>query len=292
MSKYTTAVEQTVPNSGGTAPPRTPAPVGAADCHIHVYDPRYAPVVTRVVDATVGDYRRLQRRLGLSRVVIVQPRNYGVNNDCTLDAIAQLGIDNARGVGVLRPDVTEAELDRLHAGGIRGLRFTVGDPATAVVSVDMIEPVARRIERLGWHLQFNMPRDVIVSNAALLGRLPVQLVFDHLGHVPSTDDESWRVVIGLVEKGRAWVKISGAYMNSDIGPPHYPEATRIAQAYVKAAPERLVWGSDWPHPSPKVKPDDAVLFDLLTVWVPDEATRHRILVRNPEALYGFPPVSG
>jgi predicted TIM-barrel fold metal-dependent hydrolase len=230
----------------------------------------------------------LQQRLGLSRVVIVQPRNYGVDNAPTLDAIAQFGIDNARGVGVLRPDVTEAELDRLHAGGIRGLRFTVGDPATAVVSVDMIEPMARRIERLGWHLQFNMPRDMILASAAVLGRLPVQVVFDHLGHVPSTGDESWGVVMGLVQKGKAWVKISGAYMNSDIGAPDYPEATRIAQAYVKAAPERLVWGSDWPHPSPKIKPDDAGLFDLLTVWAPDEATRHRILVRNPEALYGFP----
>lgn len=288
MANFKPAVEQAVPNSGGTAPPRTPAPVGAADCHIHIYEPRFQPVVTRVVNATVGDYRLLQKRLGLLRVVIVQPRNYGVDNSATLDAIAQLGVDNARGVGVLRPDVSEAELDRLHAGGIRGLRFTVGDPATAVVSVDMIEPMAKRIERLGWHLQFNMPRDVIIAKAAVLERLPVQVVFDHLGHVPSTEDESWGIVMGLVQKGRAWVKISGAYMNSDVGPPDYPEATRIAQAYVRAAPERLVWGSDWPHPSPKIKPDDAVLFDLLTVWAPEEATRHQILVRNPEALYGFP----
>jgi predicted TIM-barrel fold metal-dependent hydrolase len=288
MQTYETAVEQAVPNSGGTAPPLTPAPLNAADCHIHIYDPRFAPAVTRVTNATVADYRLLQKRLGLSRVVIVQPRNYGVDNAPTLDAIAQLGIDHARGVGVLRPDVAEAELDRLHAGGIRGLRFTVGDPATAVVSVDMIEPVARRIERLGWHIQLNMPRDLIVDNAALLGRLPVQVVFDHLAHVPSTEDAAWGVVMGLVQQGRAWVKISGAYMNSTIGPPAYPEATRIAQAYVKAAPERLVWGSDWPHPGPKVKPDDAGLFDLLTVWAPDDAVRHRILVRNPETLYGFP----
>jgi len=288
MANFKAAAEQAVPNSSGTAPPRTPAPMGAADCHIHIYDPRFSPVVTRVVDATVGDYRLLQKRLGLSRVVIVQPRNYGVDNSATLDAIAQLGSDNARGVGVLRPDVSEAELDRLHAGGIRGLRFTVGDPATAVVSTDMIEPMAKRIARLGWHLQFNMPRDTIIANAAVLARLPVQIVFDHLAHVPSTDDESWRIVMGLVQKGRAWVKISGAYMNSDIGAPDYPEATRIAQAYVKAAPERLVWGSDWPHPSPKVKPDDANLFDLLTVWAPDEKVRHRILVENPQTLYGFP----
>lgn len=288
MASYQRAFEQAVPNSTGSAPPSTPAPVHAADCHIHIYDPRFEPVVTRVTNATVGDYRLLQKRLGVSRVVIVQPRNYGVDNEPTLDAIAQLGIDNARGVGVLRPDVTDAQLNRLDAGGIRGLRFTVGDPATAVVSVDMIEPMAKRIAHLGWHLQFNMPHAQIVANADMLGRLPTPVVFDHLGHVPSTDHPAWGVIMGLVQQGKAWVKISGAYMNSEIGPPDYPEATRIAQAYVKAAPERLVWGSDWPHPSPKIKPDDAGLFDLLAVWAPDEATRHRILVANPETLYGFP----
>ena len=291
MTRFKTAVDQAVPNSGGTAPPQTPVPVHAADCHIHVYDSRFAPVVSRVTNATVSDYRLLQKRLGLSRVVIVQPRNYGVDNSPTLDAIDQLGIDNARGVGVLRPDVSEADLDRLHAGGIRGLRFTVGDPATAIVSVDMIDPIARRIERLGWHIQLNMPKGVILANAALLGRLPVQIVFDHLAHVPSTDDESWRVVMGLVQAGKAWVKISGAYMNSDIGPPDYPEATRMAQACVNAAPEPSTEGTDWPHPSPKIKPDDAALFDLLTVWAPAEAVRHRILVQNPETLYGFPKSS-
>ncbi|RPI46381.1 MAG: 2-pyrone-4,6-dicarboxylate hydrolase [Betaproteobacteria bacterium] len=287
MVAYKQAVAQAVPNSSGTNPPRTRAPVNAADCHIHIYDPRFEPRVDRVTNATVSDYRLLQKRIGLSRVVIVQPRNYGVDNTPTLDAIQQLGSDNARGVGVLRPDVTEDALDRLHAGGIRGIRFTVGDPATAVVSVDMIEPLAKRIARLGWHIQLNMPVDEIVSNARMLAGLPVQVVFDHLGHVPSTDHPGWGVVQDLLQKARAWVKISGAYMNSDIGPPDYPEATRIAQAYVKAAPERCVWGSDWPHPSPKVKPDDANLFDLLAVWAPDEPTRNRILVANPEALYGF-----
>jgi D-galactarolactone isomerase len=184
--------------------------------------------------------------------------------------------------------VTEDELDRLHAGGIRGIRFTLGDPAVAVVSVDMIEPLAKRIARLGWHIQLNMRIDQIVANAAMFERLPTPVVFDHLGHVPSTDHAGWGAIMRLIERERAWVKISGAYMNSEIGPPDYPEATRIAQAYVRAAPERLVWGSDWPHPSPKVKPDDAGLFDLLALWAPQETVRHRILVVNPETLYGFP----
>jgi predicted TIM-barrel fold metal-dependent hydrolase len=125
----------------------------------------------------------------------------------------------------------------------------------------------------------------------MLRRLPTQLVFDHLAHPPlpaGVDHPSHRIVRDLVDRRRAWVKLSGAYSNSKVGAP-YPEATKIAQAFVRAAPERLVWGSDWPHPGlpDGKKPDDALLFDLLMEWAPDDATRNRILVRNPAALYGF-----
>lgn len=289
MGTHTPGVAQAVPNSSGDAPPKTLAPSGASDCHIHIYDPRFPANVEKIRAATVSDYRLLQQRIGLERTVIVQPRNYGVDNSVTVDAIGQLGIDRARGIAVLRPEVTDAQLDRLDAGGIRGIRFTLADPATAVVSVDMIEPLARRIARLGWHVQLNMPVEDIVRNAAMLARLPTRIVFDHMGKVPHTAHPAWPIVLGLVEKGQAWVKISGAYINTEIGPPDYPDATRVAQAYVQAIPERLVWGSDGPHPGPKVKPDDAHLFDLLALWAPDESTRHRILVTNPQALYGFAP---
>ena len=116
-------------------------------------------------------------------------------------------------------------------------------------------------------------------------------MFDHLGKPPEEEGvkhPSHAIICDLLDKRRAWTKISGAYMNTLVGPPTYADATAVAIAFVKAAPERLVWGSDWPHPSPKVKPDDAELFDLLTTWVPDEATRTRILVANPQELYGFP----
>jgi len=209
----------------------------------------------------------------------------------TVDAIAQLG-PNARGVAVLHPTVTDAELKALHAAGVRGVRFTLGDPATAVVKVDMIEPLAKRVADLGWHVQFNVEGEQIIELADLLRRLPTQLVFDHLANPPlpaGIEHRSHAIVRGLVDRGRAWVKLSGAYSNSKIGAPSYPEATRTAQAFVKAAPERLVWGSDWPHPTmpDNNKPNDALLFDLLTEWAPDEATRTLILVRNPEALYSF-----
>lgn len=283
-------VAQAVPNSTGTEPPKLTAPANTADCHIHIYDARYASATPPMAGGTVADYRLLQKRIGLERVVIVTPRCYVTDNTVTVDAIKELGIDNARGVAVLRPDVTDAQLKQLNDGGIRGIRFTVGDPKTAVTSIDMIESLAQRIAVYGWHVQLNVPCEKIVEHADMLRGLPTQIVFDHLGH-PTIDQgikhPSHAVIRDLLDRRRAWVKISGAYMNTKVGPPTYADATAVAQAFVKAAPERLVWGSDWPHPSPKVKPDDAVLFDLLTTWVPDAATRQRILVDNPQALYGF-----
>jgi predicted TIM-barrel fold metal-dependent hydrolase len=283
--------EQAVPHSTGSAPPKLAAPAKTADCHIHIYDARYQAQSRIIENATVAEYRLLQKRIGFERVVIVTPRSYATDNTVTVDAIKDFGIDNARGVAVLHPDVTDAELKKLDDGGIRGIRFTVGDPHTAVVSIDMIEPLAKRIAALGWHIQLNMPHDKIVEHAGMLRGLPTPVVFDHLGKPPEEEGikhPSHAVIRGMLDAGKAWVKISGAYMNTRVGPPGYGDATRVAQAFVKANPERLVWGSDWPHPTAKVKPDDAVLFDLLITWVPDEATRNRILVDNPCALYGFP----
>src|SRR5215813_1373994 len=213
-------VNQAVPNSSGTAPPRLKAPVNAADCHIHIYDPHFPPPADKPSNGAVPDYRLLQKRIGLSRVVIVTPRNYATDNAVTVDAIKQLGMDNARGVAVLRPTVTDAELKSLNEGGIRGIRFTTGDPRTAVVTVDMIEPLAQRIAALGWHVQLNMPVQQIADHANLLGRLPTQLVFDHMGKVPGLDHAAYGVIRGLIDKRRAWVKISGAYMYQ-AGPPAY-----------------------------------------------------------------------
>jgi predicted TIM-barrel fold metal-dependent hydrolase len=285
-----TRAQHTVPNSSGTQAPKTKAPANAADCHIHIYDARFKSAVAALPDATVQDYRLFQKRIGTSRVVIVTPRNYVVDNAVTLEAIRQFE-GSARGVAVIRPDVTDAELKRMDAGGIRGIRFTVGDPKVAVVSIDMIEPLAKRIADLGWHVQLNMTREQIVENADLLSRLPTQIVFDHLGQLKppaGIEHPAYGVIRKLIDKGRTWVKLSGAYSNTLIGPPTYADATKVAQEYVKAAPEHLVWGSDWPHPGEaQHKPDDAVLFDLLAVWAPVEATRHRMLVTNPEVLYRF-----
>ena len=289
-----------VPNSTGTEAAKLKAPPNACDCHMHIFDPARFPLVpnpgdkrTPPANAAVPQYRLLQKRIGTTRVVIVTPRNYATDNRVTADAIAQLG-PNARGVAVLHPTVTDAELKKLQDAGIRGIRFSLGDPSAAVVTPDMIEPLAKRVAGLGWHVQLNVSGEQIVMLADVLRRLPSQIVFDHLGRPPlpgGIQHPSHKIIRELIGQQRAWVKLSGAYLNSTTGPPSYPESTTIARDFAKAAPERLVWGSDWPHPSEanNNKPNDAVLFDLLSEWVPDAAARNRILVRNPESLYGFKP---
>jgi len=287
------AQAQQVPWSTGTAPAKTKAPPNATDCHHHIYSSRYKVdpnSALRPGDASVADYRLLQKRIGTSRNVIVQPSTYGVFNDGLIEALGECG-PSARGVAVINTSVTDDELKRLDAARVRGVRFNLAT-AGGATTMEMLEPVAKRIAPMGWHVQFNMSAEATLAAKDVLNRLPCQIVFDHLAHMPQPAGSShpaFAVVVDLLQKGKAWVKLSGAYADTKVGPPTYADSTAVAQAYVKAAPERLVWGSDWPHPSeaPDRKPNDAVLFDLLSEWAPDEATRHRILVENPVTLYGF-----
>jgi predicted TIM-barrel fold metal-dependent hydrolase len=283
----------TVPWSTGTSLAKTKAPPNATDCHHHIYSSRFTidPKSTlRPGDASVADYRLLQKRIGTSRNVIVQPSTYGVFNDGLVEALGECG-PTARGVAVVNTGVTDAELKRLDAARVRGIRFNLATPGGAT-SIEMLEPLAKRIAPMGWHIQMNAGADVVVATKDLLNRLPCQIVFDHLAHVPEPVGIAhpvFGVVVDLLQKGKAWVKLSGAYADTKVGPPTYADSTAVAQAYVKAAPERLVWGSDWPHPSEKDdhKPDDALLFDLLAQWAPDEAVRNLILVDNPAKVYSF-----
>jgi predicted TIM-barrel fold metal-dependent hydrolase len=288
--------QHNIPNSSGSEAPKLKAPANACDCHMHIYDgdrfppARPGPQSRMQSDAAVAQYRLLQKRNGTTRTVIVTPAAYVTDNGVTLDGIEQLGRANTRGVAVLHPTVTDAELKALADGGIRGIRFTVFDPKSAAVSVDMIAPLAKRVADLGWHVQIHMRGDQIVENAALLEGLPTQVVFDHMGRLPQPaplEHAAFGIIRRMLDKGRTWMKLSGGYMDTNVGHPTYADKLGVAQAYIKAAPERVVWGSDWPHPTEKDKPNDAMLFDLLAEWAPDEAQRRRILVTNPEALYGF-----
>jgi predicted TIM-barrel fold metal-dependent hydrolase len=258
---------------------------------MHIYDgQRFAPPRPQSrmqPNARVSDYRLFQQRIGTERVVVVTPAAYHTDNEVTLDAIAQLG-PQARGVAVVHPDISDAELRRMANGGVRGIRFTQFDPKTATTTMDMIEPLARRVQPLGWHVQIHLRADQVVAAADILLRLPGTVVFDHLGRlVPpeGLDHPAFGVIRRMLDSGRTWMKLSGAYFFGT--PPGYAAARDVARACIAAAPERVVWGSDWPHPTETDKPDDAALFDLLGAWAPDEATRRRILVDNPAKLYGF-----
>ena len=288
--------QHTVPNSDGSEAPKLKAPANACDCHMHIYDgdrfppARPGPQSRMQSNAAVDQYKLLQARIGTTRTVIVTPAAYVTDNRVTTDAIQRLGPANTRGVAVVHPTVTDAELTAMADAGIRGIRFTVFDPASAAVSIDMIEPLAKRVADRGWHVQIHMRGDQIVENADLLQRLPTQVVFDHMGRLPQPaplDHAAYRVIRAMLDKGRTWMKLSGAYMDTKSGAPSYADKKAVAEAYLKAAPERMVWGSDWPHPTEREKPNDATLFDLLAEWAPDAALRQRILVSNPEALYGF-----
>jgi len=283
-----------VPNSAGVNPPALHIPSKACDCHLHIYDARFpqsADAAALPGLATVDEYRLLQKRLGTERAVIVTPRNYGVDNGVTLDAIAQLGLDHARGVAVLRTDVSDATLKALHAGGIRGVRFSLYTPKNAAASFEMVEPLAARIISLGWHLQLHWTADQIVEHEAMLKRLPTQIVFDHMTRLPQPlglAHPAVKIVEHLLAQGRTWIKLSGAYLDSQVGEAgEFSDIDAVARHWIATAPNRLVWGSDWPHPTETVKPNDANMLDLLARWSTERSVIEKILVANPSELYGF-----
>jgi D-galactarolactone isomerase len=272
--------------------PRFPVPHKATDTHHHIYDARY-PVDPSArlqpPDATVADYLALQRRLGIERHVVVQPSTYGTDNRCLLDALSQFGT-TARGIATVPDTVTDGELSALHEMGIRGLRFNL--EYLVGVTASMMGPLSKRIEPLGWHIQVNATAAQLLAHRQLLQSLSSPLVIDHMGQVPQPDGAehaAFRMVEALLASGRTWVKLSGPYLASRSGAPQYADAGRVALRYAELAAHRLLWGTDWPHPTQAAdnKPDAACLLDDLTLWIPDESTRHRILVDNPARLYGF-----
>jgi len=288
------AISQPVPNSAGVNAPVLPIPVKACDCHLHIYDARFAQSVDAAALqdlATVNEYRLLQKRLGTERAVIVTPRSYGVNNDVTLDAIAQLGIDRTRGVAVLRSDVSDTTLRAQDAGGIRGVRFSLYTPKHAAASFEMVEPLAARIASQGWHLQLHWTADQIVEHEAMLKRLPTPIVLDHMTRLPQPlglKHPAVKIVEHLLAQDRTWIKLSGAYLDSQVGEAgDFLDIDAVARHWIATAPNRLVWGSDWPHPTETIKPNDANMLDMLARWTTERSVIEQILVNNPSELYGF-----
>ncbi len=274
-------------------PPRSKAPALACDAHLHIYDPCYRQHGARDEHGAVADYKGIQALLGTSRAVVVQPRVYGTDNTVTLAAIQALGEDAARGIAVVPADIGESLLEQLHDGGIRGVRYSFHTTNGHAGDFDDILPLARKIAPFGWHIQLHWTAEQIVTHRRILEQSPAPIVFDHLGRMPI--NEPTHPALSLVEKmlgdGRAWMKLSGAYLNTLHGVHGgFHDTDSLAKRWIAAAPERLVWGSDWPHVTEREKkPDDAELFDLLTRWCDNsESLRTRILVDNSAELYCFP----
>lgn len=273
--------------------PRLFVPPNACDSHIHIFDRRFRETLPAddmsAIPCTVSAYAEVQRALKIERAIVVTPRNFDTDNAVTVDAIAQMGLHRARGVAVLRPDVSDSELRLLHEQGIRGIRFTLYTPEHAPTSFDMVEPLADRIKKLGWHLQLHWTAEQIVAHEALLDRLPVEVVFDHLGRLPAStglDHPAAAVIERLLRGNRAWIKLSAPYLNSvNAKQSNYEDVDRVAKHWIKVAPYRVVWGSDWPHTSLKSPPSTAVFLKKLFSWVDDQISLDRILVSNPTRLY-------
>ncbi len=287
-----------VPHSVGMNRPQRRLPLGACDSHMHIFDPRFAPSPhwprTPPV-APVAAYRQLQARLGTTRTVVVTPSTYGTDNACTLDALDQLG-DSARGVAVVDQGVGSEELARLAARRVRGLRVNFVSPQSwGTTTPEMLATLARTVAEhpacAGWHLQIFAHPEQLIALAPLLQALPVPLVIDHLGRIDPAEGpaaEAYGVVRGLLDGGNTWVKLSGAYMRSTVHGPGYADTLPLGRALVQAAPDRLVWGSDWPHTTETPGTvNDADLLDLLQAWAGSDVAMDRILVDNPARLYGF-----
>ena len=289
-----TSIAQPVPHSVGLDRPARPLPAGACDSHMHIFDPRFpaSPHWKRQPPrAEVAAYRLLQQRLGTSRTVVVNPSTYGTDNACTLDALAQLG-EQARGVAVVAEDVADDELDRLAAQRVCGLRVNFVTPQSwGATTPRMLTTLARKVARLGWHIQVFVHPEQLVELEPVLAALPVPLVIDHMARIDpaeGADAAAFAAARRLLDGGNTWMKLSGVYMRSRDGAPAYRDAFALGRALVEAAPERLVWGSDWPHTTETPGTvDDTALANVLAAWCGDEAVRRRILVDNPAKLYGF-----
>jgi predicted TIM-barrel fold metal-dependent hydrolase len=264
---------------------------GACDCHFHVLDSAF-PVVANAqvpnVRAPVADYFPFARRIGTTRGVVVQPSLYGTRNDCTLNALAAFK-GNARAIVVIDPSSPVEPFARWTELGVRGIRFN--QVQVGATTMEMMRPLAERIAELGWHIQLHIKARELPQYESMLASLPVGLVLDHAGRVALPDfekDPGWPVLLRLLDKGSTWVKLSGPYHEDRGGAPTYANAVAMGRRLVAAAPERMLFGSDWPHVTEKEAPDPADLCRYLVECTNGDAQLDKILVSNPGALYGFP----
>ena len=272
------------------SPPAQSAPPHSCDCHFHVFGPfdrfplspgrHYTPP-----EASIEEYLALAGAVGLERMVVVQPSVYGTDNACTLDAVARFGRHRAVAVAVIDESFAAAALRGLDQAGVRGVRFNLvsgnGTP------VEQLETVARRIAPFGWHMQLYAAGEQLEALAPILPTLPVEVVLDHMGGVPAalgTAHPQFQALLRLLGSGRIWLKVCSYRVAA--GAPWDDPADNV-RAAVRAAPDRCVWGTDWPHPGMDPAPDAGMLLDQFLSWVPEPATQRKVLAENPARLYRF-----
>ena len=294
------------------AQPSTPVdfdvPVGACDCHTHIHgDPERFPFFAgRLYTpelASPEEMTALHKALHIERVVIVTPSVYGADNSATLFGMKARG-STARGVAVIDDKTGENDLDAMQQAGFRGIRLNlatggINDPN---VARQRFQAAVDRMKARGWHVQFYTTLQIVSAIRDLVATSPVPVVFDHFGGAQAAlglEQPGFSDLLELVKSGKAYVKISGAYRASRLAP-DYSDVIPLVKALIAANPDRIVWGTDWPHPNsarvqgrkvtdvaPLFQIDDGRLFNMLPVWAPDAAIRRKILVDNPARLYGF-----
>lgn len=277
--------------------PKFKMPAKACDTHAHVMGPaaRYDYSPARVYtppDCLPNQYRHLLDTLGVERAVLIQPSVYGTDNAAMLDAM-KADPQRLRGVAVVDPSISDAELKTMHGLGVRGVRVNivdVKDRKPGTLPMDQLRPLAARIKPMGWHIEFLMHANEFPDLDRTFADFPVPIVLGHLGYMkgcPGTDNPGFQALLRLMQAGKAWVKLTGPYRISNHDLPH-ADTIPYAHALLKANAAQVIWGTDWPHVMHKGRiPNDGELTNLLLDWVPDEKQREQVLVGNPARLYGY-----
>ena len=276
-----------------TRTPKFKPPPLACDAHCHIFGPGakfpYAKDASyEPPDSPFEALQKLHSTLGIQRAVIVHASCHGADMRATLDGIAR-SKGAYRGTAIIDESFDDHEMQRLHDGGIRGVRFNFVRHLGGRPDMRFFERTIQAIRPMGWHLILHLDASDIVELEDVLRRIPVPMVIDHMGRVKAAgglDQPPFRILLSFLKNPNTWVKVCGAERVSSMGPP-FTDAIPFAQALIAAAPERILWGTDWPHPNVAHMPNDGDLVDLFAAMVPDPALQKAILVDNPARLYGF-----
>lgn len=290
-----TEIPSCPPPDPNTAKPKLIAPAGAIDCHAHVFGPetKYAYSPARGYtppDASIDTYLGVLEALGIERAVLTQPSVYGTDNSAMLDAMAQHP-ERLRGVVAVNANITDRELEDLHGKGARGVRVNVADKGgNPFDSMADVRRFCERLKHLGWHLEVLLHVNDFTDLTQTFADFPIDIVVGHLGYVKSpnaVEDPGFQEFLDLVRGGNWWVKLTGTYRITGAENPPYTDVIPVAQKLIETNPDRLIWGTDWPHPFHyRGMPNDAYLLDQMLNWA-NEATLQKILVDNPERLFAF-----